>query len=535
MTSRPRPRLSAIDPLAEDQRVGVTYRLFGSDREVEALARRIAFEQTVELPETQVGDDIRRRVVGRLEAIKADSEMAGAREATISYPARHAGAHLSQLLNLVYGNVSIYPQVRLLELELPRSLLDGFGGPRFGIDGVRALTGVHGRPLLATALKPRGAPAETLAGIARDFALGGGDIVKDDQNLADDFETFKRRVEACARAVDEANEQSGRRCLYFPHLAARAAEIDRYLDYVATLGLHGVLICPMILGLENARAIAARYPLVIMAHPALTGSYTQSSDQGIDHGLLLGTLFRTAGADISVFPNFGGRFSYTREQCLAIARRLREPLGALSPAWPSPGGGMAMEDLAAMGADYGADAVFLVGGALYAHNRRVGDGTRAFLDVIRSRFEERLRPPANPAARRAEKAVEIQRYFPFEEGFQWRGRESSSYKDAGDLAFKGVRRVELVGKFGERTRCDLRYFEVQPGGYTSREKHVHTHIIIGARGEAVLAISDRRLPFRQHDIAYIAPMEVHQLINETEEPFGFYCVVDHERDRPMKP
>ncbi len=519
----------------EDARVSVTYRLFGSREETAALARQIAFEQSVELPEAQVPDDIRQQVVGRVEEVTADPGIAGGQRATISYAARHAGAHLSQLLNLIFGNVSIYPRVRLIDIALPPELLDHFRGPRFGIDGLRALTGVNGRPLLATALKPRGASIETLSGIARGFALGGGDIVKDDQNLADDFETFKRRVEACARAVDDANAQTGRRCLYFPHIAAPGGELSRYLDYVTTLGLHGVLICPMIVGLESTRDISSRYPLVLMAHPALTGSYTHGAKQGIDHGLLLGTLFRTAGADISIFPNFGGRFSYSREECLAISARLREPLGALSPAWPSPGGGMDIDKLEAMSDDYGADSVFLVGGALFGHRRELEQGTRAFLDAIRLRFEERLSAPTDPSTHQAGDAVEIQRYFPFETGFQWQGRESSPYKDAGDLAFKGVRRVELVGKFGERTSCDLRYFEVQPGGYTSREKHLHTHIIIGARGEAVLALGNQRLPFRRHDIAYIAPLEVHQLVNETDEPFGFYCVVDHDRDRPMEP
>ncbi|MDH3414550.1 MAG: RuBisCO large subunit C-terminal-like domain-containing protein, partial [Gammaproteobacteria bacterium] len=301
MPVRQHDHVSTIAPVTgADERVRVTYRLFGDQNEAAALARKIAFEQSVELPEAQVPDEIRQQVVGRVEEISPEAGIESARRATISYDARHAGAHLSQLLNLIFGNVSIYPRVRLLDLELPQGYLDGFKGPRFGIDGLRTLTGVHGRPLLATALKPRGAPVESLAAIARDFALGGGDIVKDDQNLADDFETFKRRVEACARAVDEANARSGRRCLYFPHIAAPAAELNRYLDYVTALGLHGVLVCPMILGLETTRDIAARHSLVLMAHPALTGSFTQSSDQGIDHGLLLGTLFRTAGADISI-------------------------------------------------------------------------------------------------------------------------------------------------------------------------------------------------------------------------------------------
>jgi len=522
-------------PATGNARVAVTYRLRGNGGEATALARNIAYEQTVELPEAQVPDDIRDRIVGRVEDIRPDPDFDGASLAVISYDAALAGHQLGQLINLVFGNASIFPHVRAVALSLPESVTATLAGPRFGIEGLRALTGVYGRPLLATALKPRGAPHEALAALARGFALNGGDIVKDDQNLADDFETFKQRVDACRHAVEEANDKTGRRTLYFPHLTAPAAEFERYLDFVALSELKGVLVCPMILGLETTRWINRRYPLVTMAHPALTGSYTNSASQGIDHGLLLGTLFRMAGADISIFPNVGGRFSFTRAQCLAICEGLRAPLGELAPAWPAPGGGMQLDGVGDMCRDYGADTVFLVGGALHAQGKSIEAGTRSFLDAIRARFQETLSTPADPAAPDADGEPSAERHFPFREDFQWQGRESTPYKDAGDLAFKGVRRVELVGKFGERTSCDLRYFEVGPGGHTSREKHLHTHIVIGARGEAVLTLGNRRVPFRQHDIAYIKPLEVHQFVNQSNEPFGFYCVVDHVRDRPMKP
>ena len=98
-----------------------------------------------------------------------------------------------------------------------------------------------------------------------------------------------------------------------------------------------------------------------------------------------------------------------------------------------------------------------------------------------------------------------------------------------------MRRVELVGKFGERSRCDLRYFEVAPGGHTSLEEHLHTHVVIGVRGEGVLVLGNRRLPLRRFDVASVGPLETHQLRNETGEKFGFLCIVDHERDRPMRP
>ena len=124
-------------------------------------------------------------------------------------------------------------------------------------------------------------------------------------------------------------------------------------------------------------------------------------------------------------------------------------------------------------------------------------------------------------------------------GFEWNGRPSSAYKDARDLAeglaFKGVRRVELVGRFGEPTRTDLRYFEIEPGGYSSLEKHLHTHIVIGARGRGVLVLGSRRETLAPMDVACIGPLEAHQLRNESSEPFGFFCIVDHDRDRPVAP
>src|SRR5690606_35975578 len=101
-------------------------------------------------------------------------------------------------------------------------------------------------------------------------------------------------------------------------------------------------------------------------------------------------------------------------------------------------------------------------------------------------------------------------------GYAWTGRDSSPYKDASDLAFQGIRRVELVGKFGEASHTDLRYFEIQPGGYSSFERHVHGHIVIGARGEGVLVRGQERSPLALHDEAYIAPLVPHQLRNESD-------------------
>lgn len=520
-----------------EQRIQAVYRVAGGEREVYAIARAIAYEQTVELPEALVTDPgIVEGVVGTVEGVEPYADLEGAYRVTIGYAAALASGQIPQLLNLLFGNVSIYSGVRLLDVSLPGAFLERLEGPRFGVKGLRKMLGVHGRPLLATVLKPRGTPVEGLARMARDFALGGGDLVKDDQNLVDDdFEAFKLRTQACHRAVADANAATGRRCLYLPHVAARAEELERYFEYVHWLGAPGVLACPMIMGLDTARVLASDHGLLLMAHPALTGSYTNSDSQGIDHGVLLGTLFRLIGADISIFPNVGGRFAYHADNCASIRDRLRASLGGLRPAWPCPAGGMHLSNLDTMAADYGADTVFLIGAALLGHSNRLQTSTSIFLDEIRRRFDERLETPEHMDGSGDELAEAIIRHLKFENGFQWSNRQSTPYKDADDLTFKGVRRVELVGKFGEQTRCDLRYFEVEPGGFTSLEKHLHTHIVIGARGTGLLTMGNQCIVLEPMDVVYLQPLEVHQLHNETQEPFGFLCIVDHARDRPMKP
>ena len=514
-----------------DSRIVVTYRAEVEASSAADLARRIAWEQTVELPFDAVADPhVLDTVVARVDQVRLDPESEAHQFLTLSHRAEMACGHLSQLLNLLFGNVSIYPGVRLTDLQLPDSLLASFPGPAFGLDGLRQRLGVYGRPLLASAIKPRGLADDALAGVARDFALGGGDLIKDDQNLVDDFEAFKRRVDACANAVDEARQATGRECLYLPHISAGLEQLPRFADYVEARGLAGVLICPMVVGLDTARALLADRGLLFMAHPALTGTYTNSRDGGIAHEILLGTLMRLAGADISVFPHFGGRFSFSRAQCEGIAAALRAPLGGLASAWPCPAGGMDQTRVADLCATYGAEAMFLVGGALLGHSSGMRAATRGFRHAIEAVF-----PPTIALPERSSKPRPGSALYRALDGFQWEGRDEQVYKDDHALRFKGVRRVELAGRLGERTAYDLRYFEVAPGGYSSHEKHLHAHVVIGARGVGRVRLGERTVDLARDDVLYIEPLEAHQLCNDGSEPFGFYCIVDHRRDRPMPP
>ena len=355
------------------------------------LARSIAVEQTVESPDALIDPEIERRFVGRLVSIEPLPD--GRFAVTLDYPPEAADAPLPQLLNLVYGNVSLLRSVRLAGLEPCDAVLRSFRGPKFGVEGLRELLGVRGRPLLGAVIKPRGTSAETLARMAGDFALGGGDIVKDDHNfVSKGIAHFRRHVTLCQEAVADANARTGGNCLYLCNLSVAAGEIARYVECALGAGVRGVMVAPLALGLDTVRHIAETYPLVVLAHPAFSGALFQDGDHGIDPGILLGTFFRMAGVDITIVPAPGGRLASTHEECGRVVGRLRAPLGSLRPGWAAPAGGLRLEAIPDAVAEFGEDTVLLFGGALLTHGASLERSTSVFLDVIRRHARDRATP-----------------------------------------------------------------------------------------------------------------------------------------------
>lgn len=525
--------------------IAVTYRLTCATDEVERLSRDIALEQTVEVPESLIKtESFQHDVLGRVISIHPVEDEVGKFDVRIDYPADLAASGLSSLLNLIYGNISLKQCIRLIDLSLPVEMLSQYRGPKFGVAGLRRMLGVYERPLLATALKPRGSAPEQLAARAKAFAAGGGDLVKDDHNLADHrFEDFCRRTELCQQAVIDGSRESGRRCLYFPNLSAPVGQLERYADFLMSLGVPGVLISPMIVGLDQVRYLAEKYPLAILAHPTFAGAFFHDASHGVEPGLLLGTLFRMAGCDGTIFPNRGGRFSFTSDECRQIAARATESLGRLESIWPAPAGGMSFENIPQMASEHGKDAIFLLGGALLGDSHDLRASTARFLSQIVELFPQSqdAQPSADTEMVSAcelpspKTKMRLMEHLKFLGDFRWDGREPVVYKVSSELPFRDVSRTELIGTTGEQSAFDLRYFEIAPGGYSSREKHLHTHVILAARGSGILISGESQFSLQPFDVAYIPPLQVHQLQNQSSEPFGFFCVVDRDRDRPTKP
>jgi ribulose-bisphosphate carboxylase large chain len=355
-------------------RLVIDYRISGG--EPEAVAEAIRVEQTIEFPFDLAAPWIQQEVVGRIESV--DGPLV-----RVSYDPRVVGGDLVQLLNVLWGNVSLFPGVRVVGLSLPESVLAGFRGPRFGLAGLRSMFGAEGRPLVCTALKPMGLSSEDLASTGAILAEAGFDIIKDDHGLANqEWAPWRERVHRVSEAVRRAAARAGTRSTYLPALNVPADRLFEAAYEAKEAGAGGLLVLPGLTGFDALRVLAQddALGLPIMAHPSFLGSLVVSPDQGIDHGIVLGTLMRLAGADISVFPNHGGRFSFSPDECLSIRDRSTEPLGALAPMWPSPGGGMSLERIPEMLDFYGPDVALLIGGALSRGD--LADNARAMVAAI---------------------------------------------------------------------------------------------------------------------------------------------------------
>lgn len=545
-------------------KIFITYEFTSSSAKMaHTFAKEIALEQTVELPQSVIkglpsefSRFIEQEIIGLVHTVKRRSK--NRYSAIIAYNPEITGFQIPQFLNILFGNISIKRDIRITDLFLPQQLLDRFKGPNFGISGIRDITGVKGRPFLCTALKPMGSSPKDLAKMAQGFALGCGDILKDDHGLTGYSETgseglnpkglssFKERVLRISETLSKTAQKTGKETLYFPNIIAPAPQMEEYIQFAVKQGIIGILTSPFLVSLDMIRYLSEKYSLIFMLHPALAGAYFNNVKYGIAPEILLGTIFRLIGGDISIFPNHNGRFNLSKEQCKAIAKSLTDTaFTKFPPAFPAPAGGMNLGSIPEMCSLYGEDAIFLIGGALHGYSNDLSANTALFMDEIRRHFpnssEIKSSEINNPISfceisNNDLPKYEIMEYLRFNDDFTWTGRDITEYKeiDTGLQDFYNIKRQEIIGRFGENTAFDLRYFEILQDGFSTLERHVHEHVIICITGRGTLIIGDKHIRLKPFDIAYVPPMKTHQLRNEDIKPFGFFCIVDHKRDRPVR-
>ena len=127
----------------------------------------------------------------------------------------------------------------------------------------------------------------------------------------------------------------------------------------------------------------------------------------------------------------------------------------------------------------------------------------------------------------------VRAFAPLAGDYRWNAVDLLRYKEDGASPFRDVTRQTLFRR--PDLRGELRYFEVAPSGYSTLERHAHTHAVMLLRGSGEVLVGENVFAVKTFDLVTVPPLTWHQFRAGADEPLGFLCMVDAERDKPQLP
>jgi ribulose-bisphosphate carboxylase large chain len=263
--------------------------------------------------------------------------------ATIAHPHGNFGARLPNLLSAVCGEGVFFapgiPLIRLEDIRFPTSYLAQFDGPQFGVDGLRQLLRAFDRPIFFGVIKPNiGLPPDAFAELGLQSWLGGLDIAKDDEMLADvPWCPLAERSAALGAARARAERETGVPKMYLANITDEVDRLESLHDIAVANGANALLVNAMPVGLSGVRVLRRHANVPLVAHFPFIAAFSRLPNYGV-HSRVFTKLQRLAGFDAIIMPGFGARMMMAESEVLENVRACLDPMGHIRPSLPVPGG-----------------------------------------------------------------------------------------------------------------------------------------------------------------------------------------------------
>ncbi len=374
----------SLDPEAHVE-LDFTFECAGDPR---AAAAHLASEQsTAQWKRVGVDEDFRPQFAARVLSLESTPLPGGFSvplgvappgvvhrcRATLAHPHGNFGPRLPNLISAVLGEGVYFapgiPLVRLEDIRFPASYLAHFEGPRFGVAGVRAQLQAFDRPIFLGVIKPNiGMPPAPFAELGLEAWLGGLDVAKDDEMLADAaYSPLAARAKLMGVARLRAELETGVPKGYLANITDEVSELVRLHDVAVTAGATMVMVNAMPVGLSALRMLRRHARVPIVTHFPFIAAFARVPAHGV-HPRVLTRLQRLSGADAIIMPGFGDRMMTPEQEVLDCVRACLEPMGALLPCLPVPGGSDNADTLADVYRRLGTvDFGFVAGRGVFAH------------------------------------------------------------------------------------------------------------------------------------------------------------------------
>ena len=295
--------------------------------------------------------------------------------------------NIPQYLSVIAGNLfglGKLEAVRLLDIDLPENLCGC--GPKFGIDGVRKIVGteVSCRPHIGTIIKPKvGLNPKDTAQVAYEAALGGLDLIKDDETLTNQsFCPLFERLEAVMDALDRAKDETGKQVLYAVNVTTGGDKIVELAHKAVSAGANMLMVDVLTAGFSAIQALAedSAINVPIHVHRTMHGALTRNPHHGIAMRPIA-KLVRSAGGDQLHTGSVSGQMGSKAGEVIADNMEITKPLSDLKPVFPVSSGGLHPGKVAAEISKLGTDIVLQAGGGIHGHPEGTTAGTRAMLQA----------------------------------------------------------------------------------------------------------------------------------------------------------
>lgn len=305
----------------------------------------------------------------------------------LAFPSVNIGRGFPGLLTMLLGNdASTSSQAKLVDLQFPTKMLDSFPGPKFGIEGIRKLTGIYDRPLLLSMIKPcTGITPEQGAKIFYEAAKGGLDIIKDDELLGSTaFSRPAERVKHYQAAATAAFEETGKRCLYAVNITDTAGKISDNLNAALDAGAQAVMINFAAVGYSAVQELSENCPVPILGHCAGAGMFYEGYESGMSSPIAVGRFPRLSGIDMQVINTPYGGYPLEYAKYIRQVHELVLPLGNIRPSIPIIGGGVHPGTVWRYIKELGTDIILGAGGAVHGHPMGPAAGAAAMNQAVQS-------------------------------------------------------------------------------------------------------------------------------------------------------
>lgn len=351
-----------------------------ADMSMEAAASRVASESSngtwaaLHVDENELTD---------LGAVACDIDGS---DVTVAYPVElfEAGS-MPQILSCIAGNIlgmKAVDSIRLENCRWPKSIVDGFPGPKFGTSVAREKLDAGDRPVLATVPKPKvGLSTDAHVKIGEAAWRGGIDLLKDDENLTNQgFNPFVDRLAESLAARDRVQEDTGERKDYLVNVTAETTEMLERVDLVAEHGGGFVMVDVITCGWAAVQSVRDRcedHGLAIHAHRAMHAAFDRVDHHGVSMRVIA-QIARLCGVD-HIHTGTAGLGKLENEDTPGINAWLTGACHGLNPVLPVASGGLHPGVVDQLIDTLGTDIVVQAGGGVHGHP----DGTLAGANALR--------------------------------------------------------------------------------------------------------------------------------------------------------